>query len=258
MSQKPFARRPFVGGNWKSNGSRKFVADLVAGLNKGASPAGVEVVVAPTFLHLDYVERKLKKGYSIASQDVSLMGNGAYTGNVSATMIRDFGLNWAILGHSERRGYHQESCEQIAKKLVRCQEQQLSVILCIGESLEEREAGTTMEVVEKQLLVPGAAVTNWNNIVIAYEPVWAIGTGKTATKEQAQEVHAHLRKVLRDNYGEVVAATTRIIYGGSVKEKNSAALMSMPDIDGFLVGGASLKAPSFINIAKNAGLPSKL
>lgn len=253
-----YNRKPFVGGNWKCNGSRKSVAELVKGLNEGPDPVGVEVVVAPTFLHLDYVERHLKRSYEISCQDVSSYSNGAYTGNVSTEMIRDFGLNWAILGHSERRAYHAENCQQIGDKIVRCQKQNLKVILCIGESLEERETNKTMSVVSKQLLTAGAKVANWNDIVIAYEPVWAIGTGKTASKEQAQEVHAYLRKVLRKNYGDLVADTTRIIYGGSVKEKNSAALMSMPDIDGFLVGGASLKAASFAAIHQNAKIPSKL
>lgn len=253
MSDIPTKRRaPFIGGNWKSKGIRKEITQLCAGLNDGAAPVQyLDVVVAPSFLHLGYVAEKLKRSFEISAQDCSQFNLGAFTGDLSATAIRDFGINWVILGHSERRNYHKESDEVVAGKIKLALKAGLRVIACFGEKLEERKAGTTEQVVLRQVKAICDAVQatgSFWNLVLAYEPVWAIGTGLAATKEQAQEVHALVRKYIAANYGARTAAKQRIIYGGSVKPKNATALYKQPDIDGFLVGGASLKAEQFLSI----------
>lgn len=175
------------------------------------------------------------------------MKTGAYTGEIAADMIADNGIDWVITGHSERRTIFKESDELVAEKTEYAISKGISVIACIGELLEEREAGNTMKVNERQLTAIAAKVSDWSKVVVAYEPVWAIGTGKVATPAQAQEVHKALRSWLAANVSAEVAEATRIIYGGSVKPKNSDELAGQPDIDGFLVGGASLK-PDFIAV----------
>ena len=187
----------------------------------------------------------------VAAQNISEFPNGAYTGEVSAEMLKDFGIKWTIIGHSERRTYFHESDEVVAKKVTLALEQELSVILCIGERLEEREAEQTNEVIAKQLAGAKDAISDWKKIVVAYEPVWAIGTGKVATPEQAQEAHAFIRDWIKTNVSEEVANATRLIYGGSVNEKNCTSLIEQADVDGFLVGGASIK-PAFGDIVEAA------
>ncbi|KAK9901390.1 hypothetical protein WJX75_009893 [Coccomyxa subellipsoidea] len=247
------ARKFFVGGNWKCNGTIKSVESLVDTLNKGEIPGTdvVEVVVSPTAVHIPLVQSSLRKDFAIAAQNAWVKGSGAYTGELSAEILVDLGIPWVILGHSERRALIGESSELIADKSKYCLDKGLGVILCIGESLEEREAGKTFEVCAGQLAPVAAKISDWSKVVIAYEPVWAIGTGKVASPEQAQETHAEIRGWLADKVSADVAASTRIIYGGSVSASNSDTLATAPDIDGFLVGGASLK-PDFLKVINSA------
>eukprot|EP00455_Lapot_gusevi_P006361 TRINITY_DN1272_c0_g1_i1.p1 TRINITY_DN1272_c0_g1~~TRINITY_DN1272_c0_g1_i1.p1 ORF type:complete len:281 (+),score=122.29 TRINITY_DN1272_c0_g1_i1:63-845(+) len=249
MAQESNTRRiPFFGGNWKCNGSRSSVAELVAALNKAPVPKGVEVVLAPTTIHLDYVMANVKKCYQVSAQNCSATGNGAFTGEISANMLKDFGVKWVILGHSERRQLYGETDALVGKKVKAALNQGLSVIACVGETLDERKANQTLDVCFRQLKAIGDNTSDWSRMVIAYEPVWAIGTGMTATPQQAQDVHAALRGFLKEQYGAQVAAATRIIYGGSVKASNAQEIVSKTDVDGALVGGASLVAKEFVGI----------
>lgn len=200
-----------------------------------------EVVVSPPYLYLQLVRETLNKNIEVASQNVFDKPNGAYTGEISVEQLKDAGINWTILGHSERRTILKESDETVSLKTKYATDNGISVIWCCGESLEEREAGKTIEVVSKQLESLKSHISDWSKIVIAYEPIWAIGTGKVATTEQAQEVHKAIRDWLKTSVSDKVADETRILYGGSVNEKNCGELSKQPDIDGFLVGGASLK-----------------
>ncbi|KAL7272941.1 triosephosphate isomerase [Rhizina undulata] len=245
------ARKFFVGGNFKSNGTIASVKGIAENLNKSSLNQKVEVVVAPPALHLLLTREHLKQEIGVAAQNVYDKGNGAYTGEISPAQLKDAGINWVILGHSERRTLLGESDQFVASKTKAALDGGLSVILCIGESLEQREANTTVAVVTSQLAAVSEVVTDWTNIVIAYEPIWAIGTGKVATTEQAQEVHAAIRAWLKEKVSEEASEKTRILYGGSVTEKNSAELAKQADIDGFLVGGASLK-PAFVDIINSA------
>lgn len=213
-----------------------------------------EVLIAPTALHIDAVKTVLRPDVAVAIQDVhTAKGFGAYTGAHTVDLIKDFGLKWVLVGHSERRTIFGETDEHTAIKTKTAIDADISVVLCIGETLAEREAGRTMEVLFRQLAAVAGAIGEaaWAKVVIAYEPVWAIGTGKVATVEQAQEAHAAIRSWLGSNVSAGVAAATRIIYGGSVNAANSAGLISQTDIDGFLVGGASLK-PEFVDIIRFA------
>jgi len=242
------SRKPFIGGNWKMNGTRRKAEDLISALNKSPPPPHVEVVVAPTFIHLDLALRTLRPPYHVSAQNAAQFADGAYTGEVSVTQLKDLGVNFVILGHSERRKLFGDSDEVVAEKIKRALAAGLHVIACIGETLEERKAGQTSAVVLRQLAAIGGAVSDWSRVVLAYEPVWAIGTGVVATPEQAQDVHAELRLALRKSFGEAVAAATRLIYGGSVKADNCDALFDKADVDGFLVGGASLNVEEFLRI----------
>lgn len=218
----------------------------------------VEVVVAPTFLNLEYVKTNLVNNIQVSAQNCSLTGFGAYTGEISADAIADFGLKWVILGHSERRNIYGESDTVVAQKVAVALKAGLQVIACIGEKLEERKADETINVCSRQLNAIAEKVTadDWSKIVVAYEPVWAIGTGLTATPEQAQEVHLNLRNWFKERYSAELADSLRIVYGGSVKADNAVELMKQADVDGFLVGGASLKVSDFgpiMNSPANAG-----
>ncbi|CAL5322503.1 unnamed protein product [Camellia sinensis] len=246
-------RKFFVGGNWKCNGTSEEVKKIVSVLNAGEVPSQdvVEVVVSPPYVFLPLVKDLLRPDFHIAAQNCWVKKGGAFTGEVSAEMLVNMGIPWVILGHSERRALLNESNEFVADKVAYALSQGLKVIACIGETLEQRESGCTMDVVAAQTKAISEKVSNWANVVLAYEPVWAIGTGKVASPAQAQEVHAELRKWLQANTSPEVAATTRIIYGGSVSGANCKELAAKPDVDGFLVGGASLK-PEFIEIIKAA------
>ena len=244
-------RRKLVVGNWKMNGSRAVNASLlegiVAGLGKDARADCAVCVPAP---YLGQSEQLLA-GTAVAwgAQDVSPNPCGAFTGEVCASMLADFGCRYAIVGHSERRAYHAESSELVARKAQAALDAGMTPIVCVGETLAQREAGNTVAVVSAQLgavlaLLPAERVAE---LVVAYEPVWAIGTGKTATPAMAQEVHAQLRAQLRER-NAAAADTVQILYGGSMKPDNAAELMAQPDIDGGLIGGAALKAPDFLSI----------
>ena len=216
----------------------------------------LEICVAPVYIHLATAKAYLNPNIIISAQNTSQFIDGAYTGEISAKQLKDFGITWTIIGHSERRNYYKESDEVVGTKVKLAQEEGLNIILCIGEKLDEREANKTWEVCEKQLNACKDKVKNWAQIVLAYEPVWAIGTGKNATPEQAQEVHELIRKWLTTSVSDEVAKKTRIIYGGSVTEKNCTNLIEQEDIDGFLVGGASLK-PAFRDIVESCNKVQK-
>ena len=242
-------RQPLVVANWKMNGSLAGVGDLLDGLLAAPLPEGAEVAVAPAFVHLDTaLARAAGSALAVGAQDCSPHPPGAYTGDVSAAMLADLGCRWVILGHSERRQYHGESDEGIAAKLAAAEAAGLWPILCVGETREQREAGDAEAVVAAQLAGALAGRGAPRGLAIAYEPVWAIGTGLTATPDQAQEMHAFIRAQLAGMDGQD-AAGTRLLYGGSVKVDNAAQLFAQPDIDGGLVGGASLVAEDFLAIA---------
>lgn len=214
----------------------------------GTVPPEVDVVVAPTFVHLDYVKKNLNSNCHVAAQNCWSGKGGAFTGEVSAEMLCDMGINWVILGHSERRALCGESNQVVGTKVGYALSQGLSVIACIGETLQQREAGEMFSILDAQLSAIANAVTDWDRVVIAYEPVWAIGTGVVATPAQAQEVHSYVRRWLVDNVSPEIASGLRILYGGSVNDGNCEELAREEDVDGFLVGGASLKGPSFVKI----------
>nr|P48495.1 RecName: Full=Triosephosphate isomerase, cytosolic; Short=TIM; Short=Triose-phosphate isomerase [Petunia x hybrida]CAA58230.1 triosephosphate isomerase [Petunia x hybrida] len=246
-------RKFFVGGNWKCNGTAEEVKKILATLNAADVPSQdvVEVVVSPPYVFLPLVKNELRPDFHVAAQNCWVKKGGAFTGEVSAEMLVNLSIPWVILGHSERRALLGESNEFVGDKVAYALSQGLKVIACVGETLEERESGSTMDVVAAQTKAIADRVKDWTNVVVAYEPVWAIGTGKVASPAQAQEVHAELRKWLAANVSPEVAASTRIIYGGSVNGANCKELGGQPDVDGFLVGGASLK-PEFIDIIKAA------
>ncbi|XP_031794121.1 triosephosphate isomerase isoform X1 [Sarcophilus harrisii] len=241
------SRKFFVGGNWKMNGDKKSVGELVTSLNGANVPPNTEVVCAPPSIYLDFVRQKLDQKICVAAQNCYKVAKGAFTGEISPAMIKDCGATWVILGHSERRHVFGESDELIGQKVAHALAEGLGVIACIGEKLDEREAGITEKVVFDQTKAIADNVKDWSKVVLAYEPVWAIGTGKTATPQQAQEVHEKLRSWLKTHVSEPVSQAIRIIYGGSVTGANCKELAGQADVDGFLVGGASLK-PEFLDI----------
>jgi len=244
------ARTPLIAGNWKMHGTRQEAAALCEGIAAGT--AGVvdrEILVVPPFTALETARRVLQgTAVTLGAQNLHWEPRGAFTGEVSPVMLRDAGCTHVIIGHSERRQFFGETDDTVARKVESAHAHGLTPILCVGETLQEREAGRTLAVVERQLrhgLLGGAAAAI-RALVVAYEPVWAIGTGKVATPDQAQEVHAFIRRILAEAGG----VGCRVLYGGSVKPDNIDALMRQPDIDGALVGGASLQAESFVRIVK--------
>jgi len=250
------ARTKFVCGNWKMHKSVKeavaLVKELAAGLGDAAGK--VQVAVAPPFTAIHAVAQAVQgTAIEVSGQDVYWEVQGAFTGEVAAPMLAEAGCKHGIVGHSERRQFFGETDETVRKKTAALLAAGLAPIVCVGETLAEREANRTLEVVDRQVRqgLAGLSAEQLGKITIAYEPVWAIGTGKTATTAQAQEVHAAIRKILRE-LGGAVADAMRIQYGGSVKPDNAKELMSQPDVDGALVGGASLKAPDFLAIVKGA------
>jgi triosephosphate isomerase len=246
-------RRTLIAGNWKMNGSFASNAGLLDGVRAGAAAVSGELAVCVPAPYLAQVQSALS-GSPVrwGAQDVSAHERGAFTGEVSAEMLLEFGCSYVIVGHSERRSYHAESDELVAQKAQRALASGLTPIVCVGETLEEREQGATDAVVSRQLApVLDAMRTQLASMVIAYEPVWAIGTGKTATPEMAQQVHARLRAMLAERDAES-AQQVRILYGGSMKPDNAKDLLAKPDIDGGLIGGASLNASDFLAIAHAA------
>ena len=249
------ARRPLVAGNWKMHGSRAENAALLDALLHGQEAyATADVLVCPPSVYLWEAARLLKAtNIALGAQSVCAESIGAFTGEISASMLKDVGCQYAIVGHSERRAIYKEDDALVARKFVAAQAQELTPILCVGESLEERESQKTFAVVARQLQAVLDVISNdaLSKSVIAYEPVWAIGTGKNATAEQAQEVHAFIRGELHKR-DATIAAGVRILYGGSVKAANAAEIFAMTDVDGGLVGGASLKADEFLKICAAA------
>jgi len=229
------------------NGTLESLRTLVATLNAADLDPEVEVVVSPPSIYLYPLREVLRKDVEVAAQNSFDKPNGAFTGEISVEHLKDVGVTWSIIGHSERRAILREGSQFIASKTKYALDNGLGVILCIGENLEQRESGKTIPVCEAQLDPVIELVKDWSNVVVAYEPVWAIGTGKVATPEQAEEVHADIRSYLGKKVGKDVAENIRIIYGGSVAGKNCKSFLPKENIDGFLVGGASLK-PEFIDI----------
>ena len=249
-------RTNIVAGNWKMNqdleGTRSLLKDLVAHLPQ----TSVAVMVAPPFVNLPEAVAQLHGvPVEVAAQNMHFADSGAYTGEVSADMLSSVGVKTVILGHSERRAYFKEDDELLSKKVKKAIEKGIKVIFCFGEELADRYDGKHFEVVEKQLknALFDLQETAWQHLILAYEPVWAIGTGETASPEQAQEMHAFIRKQVADAYSESVAREVSILYGGSVKPGNAAEIFSKPDVDGGLIGGASLVADDFIAIIKAFG-----
>jgi len=246
------SRTPIVGGNWKCNGTMASGKELLDAINAGEwDTSKVEVVICPIALHIPMAQAAAKPGIQVATQNLGNNGDGAFTGELNAGQVKDAGLEWTLLGHSERRSLFGETDATIAAKCQKAMAAGLKVIYCIGESKEEREAGQTNDVIAKHMGALIESAPDWSRIVIAYEPVWAIGTGLVATPEIAQDAHAYTRGFVAEKCGPEVAAALRIQYGGSVNDKNCVELMACPDIDGFLVGGASLK-PTFVTIIQAA------
>jgi triosephosphate isomerase len=248
-------RTKIVAGNWKMNGSIDANKALINDIQPLVESQIATVIVAPPSVYLSQVRELLKNSnIALAAQNVSEHKMGAYTGEVSVEMLKDFGVSYVILGHSERRSYYGETDSLVAQKVAAVLDAGLTPILCVGETLAEREAEATLKVCESQVsaVIKHVGVAAFKNIVIAYEPVWAIGTGLSATAQQAQDVHHAIRHYigLQD---QIVAEKVQILYGGSVKSSNSKELFSMPDIDGALVGGASLVIEEFVGIVKAAG-----
>ena len=248
-------RKKIVAGNWKMNTTCQEGKELAKAVVEKAAevPANVGLIVAAPFTHLCCLGKVLDgTRVQLSAQNCADHTSGAYTGEVSVGMIKSCGCQWTILGHSERRQYYGETDEKLVVKTKLALEAGLGVILCVGENLDEREAGKHFDVCKTQIenVLFNFTAEDLKNIVIAYEPVWAIGTGKTATAAQAEEIHAFIRKVLADKFGAQVADDMTILYGGSCKPSNAGELFAQPDIDGGLIGGASLKADDFIAIAK--------
>jgi len=244
-------RRKLIAGNWKMYKTVAEAVALVEEIKKGVAGAPGDTLVAPPYTALAAVVAAAKGSpLAVAAQNMHFEKEGAFTGEVSAAMLRDVGVTHVILGHSERRQYFAETDEGVARKTKAALANGLTPISCVGETLAEREAGRTMEVVGRQVSAILDAITadEAKQVVIAYEPVWAIGTGKVATPQQAQEVHAFIRSRIAARHGQPVADVLRILYGGSVKPDNVQGLMALPDVDGALVGGASLKAESFLKL----------
>lgn len=247
-------RQKIVAGNWKMNGSKESINTLVDGLLEMEASSS-EVVIAPAFPYFSLVSEKTSgTDLVLAAQNVSDQAKGAYTGEVSVSMLGDFGAKYVLVGHSERRTLYGETDKIVSAKVKTILDFGLTPILCIGETLEERESNQTISVCERQVeaVIAEVGIDAFENLVIAYEPVWAIGTGLSASAEQAQEVHQSIRAGLA-KFSEAVSQKVQILYGGSVKASTSAALFEMPDVDGALVGGASLDAKEFIAIVKAAG-----
>ncbi len=249
-------RTPIIAGNWKLNKTSREAIVLVEELKREvADLEGVDIVVCPPFTALESVsEALIETNIALGAQNVYWADSGAFTGEISALMLKDFGVQYVIVGHSERRQYFGETNETVNKRLRAALAHGLTPIVCVGENLAEREADKTFAVIQTQIQgsLAGLTFDEMNKIVVAYEPVWAIGTGKTATPQMAQEVHAFIRGLLAKIFNPDTAQSVRIQYGGSVTPENIAALISQPDIDGALVGGASLKAASFAAIINAA------
>lgn len=244
-------RRQIVAGNWKMNNGLIQTESLIVELKKQSKTSNAEVLIAPTFTNLWHAfEATRQHDIEVIAQNMHFAENGAYTGEISAGMLKSIGIQTVILGHSERRAYYNETDEALAKKIDAGLSYNMNMIFCFGEELTDRKAGNEEAVVESQIknALFHLDESAFKNIILAYEPVWAIGTGETATPEQAQDMHAFIRKTLEGKYGQEVADSVSILYGGSVKPNNAKEIFSKPDVDGGLIGGASLKAEDFFAI----------
>ena len=245
-------RKTIIAGNWKMNASKDSVKSLIGGILSGMEGVNSEVLVCVPFPYLSQVESLIEgSNLKLGAQNININASGAFTGEVSADMIKDFGAKHVIVGHSERRSLFGETSSIVAEKTKAALGSGLTPLLCVGESLEHRESGKTEAVVEEQInaVIGLLGIDSFHNIIVAYEPVWAIGTGMTATPEQAQAVHLFIRNLLGES-SENIAQKTPILYGGSMNAGNAVELISCPDIDGGLIGGAALKAEDFLQICK--------
>ncbi|MDL2251326.1 triose-phosphate isomerase [Odoribacter sp. OttesenSCG-928-J03] len=252
-------RKKIVAGNWKMNKTLQEGIELAKEVNskvKSKNAGNVTVIIGAPFIHLTEVNKIVDpEMISVASQNCAAEVSGAYTGEISAAMVASTGCRYTILGHSERRAYYGETSEILVKKVTRALENKLDVIFCVGEVLEERECGQYFEVVKSQLEngIFNLSAEEFAHVVIAYEPVWAIGTGKTASSAQAQEMHSFIRKTVAQKYGQTVADQVSILYGGSCTPQNASELFANPDVDGGLIGGASLKSDDFAALVEIRG-----
>ena len=247
-------RKKIVAGNWKMNNNKAETDQLIAALKAKGSFAGVEVKVAPTSIHLAQSVAALSdSAIEVIGQNMHQATNGAYTGEISASMLQSVGVNSVILGHSERRAYFNETDEALAEKVATAVQHDMEVVFCFGEELEDRQNEQHFKVVEEQLskALFSLPSSSWDKIVLAYEPVWAIGTGETASPEQAQEMHAFIRGLVAQKYEANIAENVAILYGGSVKPANAQEIFSKPDVDGGLIGGAALNADDFFAIVQS-------
>ncbi|MGR9087650.1 MAG: triose-phosphate isomerase [Gammaproteobacteria bacterium] len=243
-------RRSLVVGNWKMNGTLASAEALAKGIIAGLSSDHADIAICAPFVHIPALSQLVKgSNLALGSQNVADKSSGAFTGEISAAMLSEFDCTYALVGHSERRTYYGDTNESVAERFCQAQSRNIIPILCVGETLEQREQNQTFAVIDEQLdaVVAAAGIQAFNTAVIAYEPVWAIGTGKTATDEQAQEVHKYIRSYIAAK-DPAVAEKVQILYGGSAKPENARGLFAQPDIDGGLIGGASLDADSFLKI----------
>ena len=247
-------RKKIVAGNWKMNNNKSETADLIQALKSLSFSTDVRVMIAPAFTHLAQAEELTQGGrIEVLAQNMNANDSGAFTGEISAKMLHSIGINKVILGHSERRAYYNETDAGLKQKVKTALTHDMEVVFCFGEELDQRKTGSHFEVVQSQLeaVLFDLNSTEWSKIILAYEPVWAIGTGETASPEQVQDIHAFIRGLIALNYDEDLAQDVSILYGGSVKPANASAILSQPDVDGGLIGGASLNAEDFIAIIES-------
>ena len=249
-------RRRILAGNWKMNGDREEALTLateIMGMMQDEYRGEAQVILFPPFVRLNAISRLVEpSNLIVGAQNCATQDAGAFTGEVSARMIASVGCRFVIIGHSERRSYFNETSSDLAAKIQQCLKSKLNVIYCVGETLVQRENAVHFDIIRAQLkdCLFHLEASDWSQVVIAYEPVWAIGTGKTATPDQAQEMHAFIRQTIADHYGHQLAGQVSILYGGSYNESNASTLFQLKDVDGGLIGGASLKSRSFVNILK--------
>ncbi len=244
-------RKNIVAGNWKMNNTSKETLSLLEEIKNIENTSGAEVMVAPTFVNLQEAVKNLKDtDIEVIAQNMHFAESGAYTGEISSSMLKSVGVQTVILGHSERREYFNETNEVLKQKVEAALQNGMRIIFCFGEKLNDRKSGDQFTIVENQIrnVLFGLDENSWDSIILAYEPVWAIGTGETATADQAQQMHHFIRRLINDRYNDTVADNTSILYGGSVKAGNAKDLFQNPDVDGGLIGGAALKAESFMAI----------
>tara|TARA_B100001175_G_C19453672_1_gene612637 strand:- start:28 stop:777 length:750 start_codon:yes stop_codon:yes gene_type:complete len=247
-------RKKIVAGNWKMNNNKGETAELIQALKPLSFSPDIRVMIAPAFTHLAQAEKLTQGGrLEVLAQNMNASDSGAFTGEISAGMLYSIGINKVILGHSERRAYYNETDSSLKKKVETALTHNMEVVFCFGEELEDRKAGNYFEVIQTQLETALFDLTpsEWSKIILAYEPVWAIGTGETASPQQAQEMHAFIRGLIALKYDQVLADDVCILYGGSVKPANASAIFSMRDVDGGLIGGAALKAEDFMAIIQS-------